>query len=176
MKEFWLQIGGLLLAIVVALFLTFSSNSPLGGLNPSVQVGDNTSSSGSGSGGGTEELQIGETLITVDIADTQALRSQGLGGRSSLGTDQGMLFIFSSPEIPKFWMKDMQFPIDIIWINNGSVVDITPDVPAPAEGESDSQLQLYSPQVEVNEVLEVNAGFVISHNISVGDKVEVVQQ
>lgn len=54
--------------------------------------------------------------IAVRIADTSETRGLGLSGFSSLPKDQGMLFIFPSPGYYPFWMKDMKFAIDIVWI------------------------------------------------------------
>src|SRR4030042_2564613 len=62
--------------------------------------------------------QINGQKIFVEIADTPEKRSQGLSGRDNLSQNQGMLFIFNQPAIPSFWMKDMNFPLDFIWINN----------------------------------------------------------
>ncbi len=53
----------------------------------------------------------------LEVADTDALRAAGLGNRSSLSADQGMLFNYSTPAMRCFWMKDMRFPIDMIWLD-----------------------------------------------------------
>jgi uncharacterized membrane protein (UPF0127 family) len=81
----------------------------------------------------------------------------------------GMLFVFSTSQVRTFWMKDMNFPLDFIWINQNQVVKIDENVPAPIN-------KLDPPQVilsdkPVNQVLEVNAGFVSKNHISIGDKV-----
>jgi len=63
--------------------------------------------------------------IKVDLALTEAQREQGLSGRQSLNENEGMLFVFDSPGNYPFWMKDMNFPIDIIWLSeDGSVIYI----------------------------------------------------
>jgi len=112
---------------------------------------------------------IGDTKIKVEIADTLEEMKNGLSNRESLDKDKGMLFIFAEPGQPAFWMKDMKFPIDIIWILNDRVVDIAPDLPVVA-GEF---LSTYIPKEPANYVLEVNAGFAEEHDIRVGDKVEI---
>ncbi|MFA6341035.1 MAG: DUF192 domain-containing protein, partial [Candidatus Paceibacterota bacterium] len=74
--------------------------------------GQNTSECGSYS---QKEINMGNKLIKVDIADDDCKRSLGLSGRRSLKDDEGMLFIFDKVGNYGFWMKDMLFPIDIIW-------------------------------------------------------------
>src|SRR6266852_507512 len=75
-------------------------------------------------------LKIGNTNVMVIIADNDATRSRGLGGVSQMPANQGMLFVFNSKQIrPSFWMKDMLIPLDFIWISNGKVAEITPDIP-----------------------------------------------
>ncbi len=109
------------------------------------------------------------TALTVEVASTPKARALGLGARDALGADAGMLFTFDQPGTYGFWMKDMRFPIDIIWLRDGEVVDLNPDVPV---GSGDS-LPSYAPSVPVNQVLETNAGFVKGHEITVGDRLDI---
>lgn len=108
--------------------------------------------------------------LMVEIADTDALRAQGLSGRASLGVNDGMLFIFQTPDQYAFWMKDMQFPLDFIWIYQGKVIQITPDA-QPQPGVSDDQLTNYLSASTVDSVLEVNAGWAAKNDVQVGDSV-----
>ncbi|MDQ3093658.1 MAG: DUF192 domain-containing protein [bacterium] len=64
--------------------------------------------------------------IAVVVVDNEAERIQGLSGRDSLARDEGMLFIFENEDTKRcFWMKDMKFSIDIIWIDSSKrVVDV----------------------------------------------------
>lgn len=55
--------------------------------------------------------------VRLEVAATQDQRSRGLGGRSALPLNQGMLFIYSDEAVRCFWMKDMRFPIDIMWLD-----------------------------------------------------------
>ena len=121
-----------------------------------------------------KSINIGGKVIQTEIADTEAKRTKGLSGITSLDTNSGMLFIFDTQkESPVFWMKDMQIPIDIIWIKDGKVVRIDKNTPIPAPGTPDNKLKTYSPGQTVDYVLEVNAGFSDQDGIKVGDSVDI---
>lgn len=119
------------------------------------------------------EIQVGDTKLKVELADTTEKRKKGLGGRDNLATDSGMLFIFPKADYYNFWMKGMKFPLDLIWIKDGNVVDITKNAPPPTTGQSDQSLPIYTPTQEADSVLEVNAGFSDSHNIKIGDNIKI---
>lgn len=105
--------------------------------------------------------------MPVLIARDRKTISQGLSDLPFLPPDTGMLFLLPERYIPAFWMKNMHFPLDIIWIDNNSVVDIAHD--CPAEGRNPSVR--YRPETPVEAVLEVNAGFAEKNSIQVGDRV-----
>lgn len=116
-------------------------------------------------------VQIDGTRINVEIADTDALRERGLSGRESLGEKDGMLFVFPEKGTYGFWMKDMRFPIDIVWISNGNIVgvekNIDPQIGAPIQ-----KLKIYYPPQEVDVILEVTAGRSDNLGIKTGDEIE----
>jgi len=88
--------------------------------------------------------------------------------RERLGLEEGMLFIFDRPLRYSFWMKNMKFPLDLIWISRDkTVVDIT----RSAQPCVDSCESLY-PAEPAKYVLEVNAGFAAAHNIQIGDRMD----
>ncbi len=103
--------------------------------------------------------------LSVELAQTPKQWEKGLSGRQSLGMLDGMIFIFPYSHIPVFWMKDMQFPIDIVWLQDGVVVDITYSAPVATT----AVLPTYSPKTAVNMVLETGAGWAAKHNIVRGD-------
>jgi len=113
-------------------------------------------------------ISINNQLLKVEIADTPAKQSQGLSKRQSMSVDHGMLFIFNDYLQPNFWMKDMRFPLDIIWIKDNLIIKINENVPL----EKGKNLTKYSPHQPVNKVLEVNAGYCQKYNIKVGDKIK----
>jgi hypothetical protein len=118
------------------------------------------------------EVVINDQIITAIVAATPAEQARGLGGRSALGANEGLLFEFSGPGVYPFWMKDMQFPIDIIWIRDGRIVDITERLD-PQIGAPDSELRMYSPQEAVDEVLEIASGRAALLHARIGDTVTV---
>lgn len=110
-------------------------------------------------------LIVKDVSLTVELAQTPKDWEKGLSNRASLDQIDGMLFVFPYAHIPVFWMKDMNFPLDMIWVSDSIIVDITPDVPlSPTD-----KLPTYSPQSPVNKVLEVPAGWSAANNIKIGD-------
>lgn len=116
------------------------------------------------------EIKINSTIITAEVVKTLEAQIKGLSGREKLGENEGMLFIYSEKEIRTFWMKDMLFPIDIIWISDDKIVDISENMPIP----KNYNIKRATPKEEINYVLEVNAGFVKSDNFKVGDSVQII--
>jgi len=117
-------------------------------------------------------VTIGSKDFHVEIADTSAKRERGLSGRNSIGSD-GMLFVFDIPAIYRFYMPDMHFPLDIIWINNGAVVEVHQDVQPPKPGQDPKETTV-TPTSAAQYVLEVPAGFINQYTIEVGTRVNVV--
>ncbi len=113
------------------------------------------------------QLKIGSKVISIEIVDNELAREKGLSGRASLAENSGMLFKFPKPIIGRFWMKDMRFSIDIIWIHNGKVVGIEKNAPIPA----DATIATFSSPELIDQVLEVNGGFCDKNNLKIGDKV-----
>lgn len=113
-------------------------------------------------------VTIGAIPVMVEIATTSAAVQKGLSGRAYLGRDQGMLFIFSQPDRHRFWMPDMRFPIDIIWIAGDKVIDIDKNV---SNRFDPARPVFFTPSSPVRYVLEVNAGFSKKYGIKIGDPV-----
>lgn len=118
-----------------------------------------------------KKVEIGGQIISVMVADTPALRYKGLSGTDLTASKQGMLFIFPTSDYYTFVMRDMDYPIDIIWIKDGEIVEIAPNL-APEKGVLENQLTRYPPRLPATHVLEVPAGFVAEHNIKIGDTVK----
>ena len=111
-------------------------------------------------------VNIAGQKLEVELALTPEEQAQGLGGKTGLGANESMLFVFERPERHYFWMKDMNFAIDIIWLSEDlRVVYIKKDA------QPDNFLETYGPDENSKYVLEVNAGFSDKHNLKVGDEV-----
>ena len=122
----------------------------------------------------SHRLQVGSRSLMVEVADTAQTMQQGLSGRASMADGEGMLFNFGATAVyPSFWMKDMDFNLDFIWITQNKIIGITPNVPKPdcKQPSSDCILPNYYPPSAVNEVLEANAGWAQKNRITVGDAV-----
>ena len=104
--------------------------------------------------------------IPVEVADTSQKRSLGLGKRSGLKKDWGMLFVFEKRKTHRFWMKDMQFALDIIWLDNYRIVHIHRNVQPAIPGEKPVILV---PPDPANFVLEIEAGRASELRLEQGD-------
>ncbi len=116
-------------------------------------------------------LEINDFTYKVDLAITPQEKSQGLSGRFTLPEGRGMLFVYDHKEQYNFWMKDMKFPLDFVWIADGKVVDLTENVP-PSEPEVAPVV--VTPKAPVNQILELPAGSIQSNKIKIGDSVKII--
>ncbi|HAZ28933.1 MAG TPA: hypothetical protein DCY48_04130 [Candidatus Magasanikbacteria bacterium] len=119
-------------------------------------------------------IHFGGEDLTVLVANTAEHRHRGLGGKDSLRPFDGMLFVFPKSDQHGFVMRDMRFPIDIVWIQGGKVVDIASNVPIEL-GVSEEALAVYYPRLPANLVLEFPAGWVLAHSIAIGDELTLGQ-
>ena len=104
----------------------------------------------------------------MELAVTLEQRAKGLMGREHLGDREGMLFIFEVEGLHRFWMKGMEIPLDMVWIDaDGIVVGVTANVP-PAPKETSPKL--YSPPRQILYVLEINAGLAEEVGIRAGSQ------
>lgn len=121
---------------------------------------------------GTTRVVAGDLIIDAKIASKPSDRKKGLSGLDSLPLSSGMLFVFDKSGPYVFWMKDVKFSIDIIWIDeNMRIITIAPYA-APEKGKSDDELTLYKPTAPAKYVLEINAGLSNLHGLKVGDLVD----
>ena len=112
-----------------------------------------------------QTLTIKGQQVIVDVATTPSQQQQGLSGREQLAEGTGMLFVFDVPAVQTFWMKDMKFPIDILWIADHRVIGIESAVVA------DDGLRRYTSPFAVDEVLELPAGWAQRHGVRLGDEI-----
>lgn len=122
---------------------------------------------------GRTPVAVGGATVAAEVVASPYLRARGLSGRQFLDELGGMLFVFDKPAEQTFWMKEMLFSIDIIWIRSGTVVGLSENIPPPPAGTPDAALPLYKSPVPIDQALEVASGFVKRHNIKPGDRVVV---
>ena len=119
----------------------------------------------------TGEIKIGGQVFKVEVANSMMSRAQGLSGREKLDEGAGMLFIFDGLGKYGFWMKDMKFAIDIVWISGNKIVGFQQNA-QPEPTKTIFGLTTYYPPEEVDKVLELNAGAVAKYGFRIGDAVE----
>ena len=124
-------------------------------------------------GGAAPTVSVGGAAFEVEIAFTPEGRTRGLSGRDSLADGAGMLFVFESGAASSFWMREMRFALDFVWIGDGcEVVDIHAAVPAPPAGTALGELPIYSSRTPARYNLEINAGEAAARGIEIGDAVK----
>ncbi len=116
----------------------------------------------------TKTIAIGAERIEVLIADTPEERVLGLSGRKMLEGREGMLFVFPEEGYYAFWMKDMRFSIDILWLSSdGEVVYIT------ERASPESYPARFVSERPARYVLELPAGYVSARGVMLGDIVRL---
>jgi hypothetical protein len=118
-------------------------------------------------------VSIGTHRIAAEVARTSAEQQLGLGRRDGLAPGTGMVFPYTEARRWTFWMKDMRFDIDIVWIRDGKIVDVSRFVPAPRPGAPSAvdDLPTFSPSEPADTVLEVVAGTANARGWKPGDSV-----
>ena len=120
----------------------------------------------------TALIKISGLDYNFEVADTERAKIRGLSDRDSMGRFAGMYFVFDQVGTNRMVMRDMRFPIDMIWLNGATVTDLAENIPLEP-GRTESELSVYSNEIPGNGVLELPAGFIAEHGIKVGDRVEI---
>lgn len=146
-KHRWIITGvivlGVFIAIVVCLnFLTYSSRITLGG-----------------------------KTFKVQVVDTKASLERGLSGRAQLTNEEGMFFVFEKPDNYGFWMKDMLFPIDIIWFDSNFKITYISKSVFPT-----TYPEIFYPNTPSLYVLEIKAGESDLLNLKIGDSLQFIKK
>jgi uncharacterized membrane protein (UPF0127 family) len=113
-------------------------------------------------------LLMPKGALDVEVANTRASRELGLSGRFQMKDGEGMLFIFDTPGRYGFWMKDMEFPLDIVWINeNGIVVSIERGLT------KETYPKAFINQADATYVIEMKAGESEKQGLYIGSRVKI---
>ena len=112
-----------------------------------------------------QTTEFGGVSLRIEYATTSETRELGLGGRTEIQENYGMLFIFPKDDKYGFWMKDMLVPIDIFWLDSDQhVVSIISDIA------TSTYPNVFYPTEPARYVLETAAGFAREHAIKIGSK------
>jgi uncharacterized membrane protein (UPF0127 family) len=114
-------------------------------------------------------VMVNGVPLVADLAITGEQRTKGLAVKDSLAENESMLFYFSKANEYAFWMKDMKFPIDIIWLDTDRKVIHIEHSLEPCDSDA---CPLYKPEGKTQYVLETVAGFAQKHNVIEGTVVE----
>jgi hypothetical protein len=111
-------------------------------------------------------INIDGIPVKVEVADDENERRLGLSNRPRIPENRGMLFVFDTADHYGIWMKDMQFPLDIFWLNEDGVIVAMWEYAHP-----DSYPQVFEPDQPANYIVEVTGGFAEIYNIEIGDTI-----
>ncbi len=113
-------------------------------------------------------ITLSGTTLSVKLATTDTEREQGLSGTAPLEPNSGMLFVFDKPDMYGFWMKDMNYSLDMIWIGNDKkIVGVTENATP------ESYPTVFKSKSPAQYVLEVSAGFAKEHQVKIDDPVVI---
>ena len=117
------------------------------------------------------QVSVGGKVFLVDVAETKYLQERGFSGHAPITDNEGMFFIFKEPDNYGFWMKDMLFPIDILWMDADlKIIHIEKNV------KPDSYPKVFYPEAPALYVLEISAGEAQKLQIKIGDTVKIVKK
>lgn len=116
---------------------------------------------------GCISAQMPSGSVCLEVAQTTEDRQKGLSGRANLKSGHGMLFVFDTPDTHGIWMKDMKFPIDIVWLDESKrVVSIEKSV------SPDSYPEIFKPTEPSLYVIELNSGASHGYGIGIGSRID----
>jgi hypothetical protein len=117
------------------------------------------------------KVRVGEKIYTVELAMTRGQRQTGLMGRTELAADRGMLFVYPSPRPLKFWMRNCEIPIDILFLDaDGKIVNLHEMAVEPDRRGAVS----YPSHVPAQYALELVGGTIRREGIKIGQRVELL--
>jgi len=141
---------GVLILVFIGVFLVFQRRNVKMRYSPS--------------GNALKTIRVGNETLEVEVVATAEKIALGLSGRDSMCESCGMLFVFSGEDHRRFWMKDMKFDLDMLWIRGGQVAHIAKNVPHEKGTE-----EVVAPEIKVDKILELNSGTSDRLGIKVGD-------
>jgi len=120
-------------------------------------------------------IKIDETVLEVQVADTEPRRIRGLMFQDQLPYDQGMIFVFNESGVYSLWMLNMQFSLDMMWFDeNGDIVHIEKNIPPCKTPTEIMACQSIIPSGDAKYILEVSSGFIDQFNITKDSKLDII--
>jgi len=111
-----------------------------------------------------------DNCVLVEVVFKTEDMQRGLMYRKGLEKDKGMFFVFTYDDRHRFWMKNMSFNLDMVWISQaGRIVFISPNVPACKT----DPCPVYAPNQPCRYVLELSDGYAAAHHWKVGDNLRL---
>jgi uncharacterized membrane protein (UPF0127 family) len=162
----------ILLAIFAFIFFKERSNY-LASANNSVSATSSAEIPGSCGNYEKGTVSINNKIINVEISDTECKQELGLSGRTSLPDNTGMIFVFPKDSNYGFWMKDMNFALDMVWIGaDFNIVGIEKNVMSDTYDAKDPSLsEVFGQNYIAQYVLELPTGYCDKNNLKIGDKI-----
>lgn len=120
----------------------------------------------------TAQVELGGETIKLEVAQTVEQQAIGLMYRQDLPKNRGMLFPMNPPRVPRFWMKNVVIPLDMIFVRDGNISAIAHEVP-PCE---EDPCPTYTPKVLIDQVIELKGGRAKELGLEIGDPVSVEYQ
>jgi uncharacterized membrane protein (UPF0127 family) len=113
-------------------------------------------------------IEAQQVELRLSVARTTEDKARGLSGRDFLEPNTGMIFVFEQDDYYGIWMKDMKFPIDVIWLDDlKNIVDVKEGL-LP-----DTYPTVFYPMALARFVVELESGFIETHQIIVGDHFDI---
>lgn len=118
----------------------------------------------------TAQAIINERVINLEVARTPQQQAMGLMFREALPDDRGMFFPFEEARIARFWMNNVPVALDMIFVKEGKVVEVTTAPPCDSEPQD---CPLYGPDTIVDGVIELRGGRANELELATGDAIEI---
>lgn len=164
-SHFWFINGTLRIALTVVI-LFFSSFVLAKDLQPQITFKK-----------GKVEIHSAKTkakkTITVEFAESPAQHQKGLMYRTTMPTDEGMLFLFEEPRALAFWMKNTYINLDIAYLDSKfKIVDIQQ---MKATSELQTEIPSYPSKKPAQYALEMNKNWFQNNKFKVGDSIKILK-
>lgn len=117
-------------------------------------------------------IEIAGNSFTVLVARTTSQQIEGWSNKDNMGGYNGMIFRYPPGIFPAMVMRKMRFPLDILWVDNGKIVDMAKNLP-PDNAQREEDLFQYRPRMPATLVIEMPAGFVDKYSVKIGDSVKM---